>query len=178
VISERTEAKGTRGGRRLFPNDNKKIRISPKDETSHQDIYQEVFHSTSSLINDENGECVKVFLLVEVHNYYKLRDPKERLNTDFVVNFYECHDTSQVMASWWREDKKYTNQTSSRYRTTNLREPYIYLMSLICRLYGEKDYSRFSEAWMPLDYTIAISRRGFNWGSIISKQLSIFIQQA
>jgi hypothetical protein len=82
------------------------------------------------------------------------------------------------MASWWREDKKYTNRTSGWYQTTNLRESYIYLMALICRLYGEKDCSRFSEAWMPLAYTVAISGRGFNWGAIISKQLSICIQQA
>jgi hypothetical protein len=51
-------------------------------------------------------------------------------------------------------------------------------MALICRLYGEKDCSRFSEAWMPLAYTVAISGSGFNWGAIISKQLSICIQQA
>ena len=80
------------------------------------------------------------------------------------------------MASWWREDKKYTNQTSSWYQTTNLSEPYIYLMALICQLYGEKDCSRFSKAWMPLDYTVAIYGRGFNWGAIISKQLDICIQ--
>jgi hypothetical protein len=53
------------------------------------------------LINDDNGGCVRVFLLVEVQKYYKLRDPEERLNTDFIVKFYECHDTSWVMASWW-----------------------------------------------------------------------------
>jgi hypothetical protein len=82
------------------------------------------------------------------------------------------------MASWWREDKKYTNQSTDWYQTTNLREPYIYLMALICRLYGEKDCSIFSEAWMPLAYTVAISGSGFNWGAIISKQLSICIQQA
>jgi hypothetical protein len=31
---------------------------------------------------------------------------------------------------------------------------------------------------MPLAYMVAISGRGFNWGAIISKQLSICIQQA
>jgi hypothetical protein len=58
------------------------------------------------LINDVNGEYVGVFLLVEVQSYYKLRYLEERLNRYFFVNFYECHDTSWVMASWWREDKK------------------------------------------------------------------------
>jgi hypothetical protein len=84
------------------------------------------------LINDENGGCFRVFLPVEVQKYYKLRDPEEWLNTDFVVNFYERHDTNRVMASWWREGKKYTNRSTGWYGTTNLREPYIYLMALIC----------------------------------------------
>jgi hypothetical protein len=51
-------------------------------------------------------------------------------------------------------------------------------MDLICRLYGEKYCSRFSEAWMPLAYTVAISGSEFNWGAIISKKLIICIQQA
>jgi hypothetical protein len=121
------------------------------------------------LINDDNAECVRVFLALEVQGYYKLRDPEEQLNTDFIINFYEKHNTNRVMASWWREDKKYTNQTFGWYPMTNLRESYIYLMALIYRLYGEKDCSRFSEAWMPLSYTVSIYGRGFNWGAIISK---------
>jgi hypothetical protein len=104
-----------------------------------------------------------VFLPVEVQKYYKLRDPEERLNTKFIMKFYERHNTSQVMASWWREENKYTNWSTGWYQMTNLREPYIYYMALICRLYGEKDCSRFSEAWMPLAYTVAIFGSGFNW---------------
>jgi hypothetical protein len=130
------------------------------------------------LINDDQWQVCRVFLPVEVQSYYKIRDPEERLNTDFIIKFYEHHDTDRVMDSWWREDKKYTNQTSSWYQTTNLRELYIYLMALICRLYGEKDCSMFLEAWMPLAYTMAIYGRHFNWGAIISKKLSICIQQA
>jgi hypothetical protein len=60
----------------------------------------------------------------------------------------------------------------------NLREPYMYLMDLIYRLYGEKDCSKFLEAWMFLSNIIAISGSSFNWGAIISKQLSINILQA
>jgi hypothetical protein len=114
------------------------------------------------LINDDNGGCIGVFLPVEVQNYYKLRELEEWLNTDFVLSFYQKHDTSKIMASWWREDKNFTNRTSGWYPMTNLREPYIYLMALLCRFHGEKDYTRFLEAWMPLAYTIAISGIGFN----------------
>jgi hypothetical protein len=51
-------------------------------------------------------------------------------------------------------------------------------MSLIYRLYGEKDCSIFSEAWMPLSYIVAIFGSDFKWGTIISKKLRIYIQQA
>jgi hypothetical protein len=60
------------------------------------------------LINDEKGERVIFFLPTEFHKNYKLRDPEEQFNIEFVVNFYEFHDTSQLMASWWKEDKKFT----------------------------------------------------------------------
>jgi hypothetical protein len=95
------------------------------------------------LINDENGGCIVLFLSIDIHKYYKIRDPEEQLNTDFVVKFYEFHDTIWLMASWCREDKKFTNRSNGWYGTINLREPYIYLMSLIYRLYKEKDCSKF-----------------------------------
>jgi hypothetical protein len=64
---------------------------------------------------------------------------------------------------------------NSWYNMVNFKDPYIHLMALIYRLYGEKDFSKFSEAWIPLAYTVAISGRSFNWGAIIPKQLSINI---
>jgi hypothetical protein len=57
-------------------------------------------------------------------------------------------------------------------------EPYAYLMALLCILHGEKDFSRFSEALMPLAFTIVVSGTSFNWSAIISKQLSTCIKQA
>jgi hypothetical protein len=51
-------------------------------------------------------------------------------------------------------------------------------MALIYQLYGEKDCSKFLEAWMSLAYTIVIIGCSFNWGEIISKQLSICVKQA
>jgi hypothetical protein len=114
------------------------------------------------VINDDNGQIFRVFLLVEVQKYYKLREPDEYLNKDFFVKFYQKHDTSKIMVSWWREDKKFTNQNSGWYPMANLRQPYIYLMALLCWLHGEKYCSMFSEAWMPLAYTFTISRTSFN----------------
>jgi len=98
------------------------------------------------LINDDNGQIAGVFLPLVVQNYYKLGDPDELLSTDFVVKFYQKHDTSKIMVSWWTEDKKFTNRDSGWYPMANLKQPYIYLMALLCRLHGEKDCSIFSKA--------------------------------
>jgi hypothetical protein len=54
----------------------------------------------------------------------------------------------------------------------------MYLMILLCILYGKNDFSQFTEAWIPLAYTIAMQGKRFNWGAIISKQLSTIIEQA
>jgi hypothetical protein len=79
-----------------------------------------------------------------------------------VVIFYEFHDTSRLLALWWKEDKKFINMINGLYITVNLREPYMYLMALNFRLYGEKYFSKFLEALMPLAYTVAISGSSFN----------------
>jgi hypothetical protein len=91
------------------------------------------------VVNDENGRCVGVFLPIEVHKYYKLGDLEERLNTNFVVKFYVFHDTIRLMASWWKEDNKFTKGSNDWYSISNLRDPYIYLMDLILLLYAERD---------------------------------------
>jgi len=62
------------------------------------------------MVDNEEGECVGIFLPLKVQKYYKLRDQEEILNIDFVVRFYEFHDTNWLLASWWKEDKNFTNR--------------------------------------------------------------------
>jgi hypothetical protein len=121
------------------------------------------------IVNHEEGKYVGFFLPVEVQKNYMLKYPEERLNTKFLVKLYEFHDTSRLLASWWKLYRKFNNRRNGWYNMVNLREPYIYLMVLICRLYGEKDCSKFSEEWIPLAYPMTISDNSFNWDAIISK---------
>jgi hypothetical protein len=67
---------------------------------------------------------VGVFLPAKVNKYYKLSELEFRLNTDFMVNFYVDHEISKLVASWWKEDRKFINRTSGWYGTKNIREPY------------------------------------------------------
>jgi hypothetical protein len=70
------------------------------------------------------------------------------------------------------------NRITGWYNTMNIQEPYMYLIALIYRLYGEKDCSKFSEACIPLTHTMAILGSSFSWGAIISKKLNINLSQA
>jgi hypothetical protein len=54
----------------------------------------------------------------------------------------------------------------------------MFLMTLIYQLSREKDCSKLSKAWMPLAYTMAISGSIFNWEAVISRELSIRIEEA
>jgi hypothetical protein len=56
-------------------------------------------YADKCLINDVEGNCVGVFLSVEVNKYYKLIEPEVRLNADFMVKFYEIHDIGRLLAS-------------------------------------------------------------------------------
>lgn len=102
-------------------------------------------------IGDEQGQWIRIFLPPEISKYYKLQEPKFRLNNNSVVDFHVHHDVRKMVDSWWKEGNKFINQTSRWYGITNLRDQYMYLMVLLCRLYGEKNFSRFTEAWMPLE---------------------------
>jgi hypothetical protein len=51
------------------------------------------------LINNVEGNCVGVFMSVEVNKYYNLMEPKVKLNIDFMVEIYEKHNTNKLLAS-------------------------------------------------------------------------------
>ena len=118
-------------------------------------------------IKNDKGDCFGIVIPVEVKKYYKLRDLEEMLNIDFFFTFYELYETSWLVASWWKEDKNFTNRNNGWYKMVKITDPYMHLMALINLLYREKDYSKFLEAWMPLAYTVPISRNSFHWGAII-----------
>jgi hypothetical protein len=51
------------------------------------------------LINDDNNECVRVFMPSEVQSYYNLKDFELNLTIVFILSFYASHDTIKIMSS-------------------------------------------------------------------------------
>jgi hypothetical protein len=80
--------------------------------------------------------------------------PEVMLVTHFMNDFYEKNDVENTLARWWREDKRFFHKNTIWYAIINLREPYMYIMALLCRLYGERNCSRFTYTWVPLAYIV------------------------
>jgi hypothetical protein len=129
-------------------------------------------------IMNEQGECIWSFHPQDMDFFYKLPSPDESLTKEFVIEFYEKYDTNNVLNNWWKEDIKFSKWSNGRYTILGLREPYIYAMILLCRLYGEKYCSQFSKAWPPLACHVAMWGNKFKWGGVISKKLNLKIIQA
>jgi hypothetical protein len=58
-----------------------------------------------------------------------------------------------------------------------MRDPYIYTTYLIAILYGEKNYTHFKDAWLPLVYKIVTTGSFFNWETILSHSLNRMIER-
>jgi len=61
-----------------------------------------IIHHTNAdkcVIDNVDGECIGVFLPMETSKYYKIKYHEVKLNNDFVVEFYEHHNTGQLLAS-------------------------------------------------------------------------------
>jgi hypothetical protein len=91
--------------------------------------------------------------------------------------FYDKNDVVNILANWWKEEKKLLNGTNGWYVIIGLRVPCVYLMVLICILYGDKICSIFLDAWVLLTYTMATIGGIFNWGDILSYQLGVMIER-
>jgi hypothetical protein len=66
------------------------------------DLLEWIIHHSNAekcLLNNKYGECIGVFLLIEVIAFYKLKDVEVRLNIDFILEFYECRNNGQFLTS-------------------------------------------------------------------------------
>jgi hypothetical protein len=71
-----------------------------------------------------------------------------------------CRD---VIKSWWVCEKLFRTRRIGTYPTNLLRTPYRNVVSLLSRLYGEEDSTKFKESWLPFIYAVTKTSIMFNW---------------
>jgi hypothetical protein len=61
-----------------------------------------------SMIMNDASQCMGSFLAVKnLERYYKIPKLEVHLVNLFVDEFYQKHDENKILASWWKEDKRF-----------------------------------------------------------------------
>jgi hypothetical protein len=88
---------------------------------------------------------------------YKLSSyPKYIYNKDFVSEFkrkeyFESYQTYlDIINDWWRNKAKFKSDTHGVYATTSLNEYMVYVVMVLCRLFGKESPTHFPAEWVPL----------------------------
>jgi hypothetical protein len=97
---------------------------------------------------------------------------KERKIDNKILDEFQ-HTTKELCPKWYKPDKQFKHRPKGGYPTISLRRPYQYMVSMLCRLYGEPDASHFSLSYMPLIYYCADKGLSFNWDDILSTNLTV-----
>jgi hypothetical protein len=90
--------------------------------------------------------------------------------TNILIEFK--YTTKELCPRWYKIDKKFKLRPRGGYPTTMLRRPYQYMVSMLCRIYGEQYASQLSLSYMPLIYYCVDEGLSFKWDDILSSNLT------
>jgi hypothetical protein len=85
--------------------------------------------------------------------------------TTWVEEFHKDKDANKSISKWRVEGKIFQTKKYSIYSTFNLSIPYIYVVSMISRLYGEPNDINFKETRVSLIYIVTTKGVIFNWAT-------------
>jgi hypothetical protein len=91
------------------------------------------------------------------------------LNEAFLKGFNKDNkDPTKLMEGWWLDEDRPFKQGQWLIPTQEFKTPYMMLIAMIRRLYGEEKSSHFHMEWLPMAYTIVKIRHVFNWADILT----------
>ena len=103
---------------------------------------------------------------------YKLPKPEIFCNKEFLEKFNqeECVQYNlklpQLIKYWWADENKFKIDSLGKYATSSYKARELYVTTLMCQLYGEKNPNHFKLEWVPIMHKV-ISGYNFNWGTIL-----------
>jgi hypothetical protein len=124
-------------------------------------------------ILDSQGLVIDSFRPEHIQVMYKLSScPKYIYNKDFVNEFQrkECFESDQkypdIIKHWWRNEAKFKADTHGVYATASLNKYMVYVLMMLCRLFGKKIPTHFPTEWVPLLCEV-VEGYSFNWDKIL-----------
>ena len=108
---------------------------------------------------------------------YKLPDQQDIYDNQFVEKFAKKNEDPFKMIQGWRKmDNKFKHDKSGMYPIASLANPYNFAASMLCRLYGLPDNTKFSINWVPL-IDSCVNSHIMNWETIFFENLAKAINE-
>ena len=76
-----------------------------------------------------------------------------------------------MIRGWARDENKFRANELGIYATDSLNEYMVYLVMMLCRLFGRKDPFHFNADWTPFLEEVS-EGRSFNWHKILSDNIA------
>lgn len=103
---------------------------------------------------------------------YNLPNAQDIYDKQFVPRFVkENEDPFQMIHEWRRRDNKFKQDKAGMYPIAFLANPYNFAASILCRLYGLLDNSKFSINWVLLIES-CVNSHIMKWATILSNNLA------
>jgi hypothetical protein len=125
---------------------------------------------------------LQVFLIAslkeeDIKVWYKTPESTIALDESFLDKFRVDHNDFETLMEDWFIDEEWSLKKGERYVLTQyLKDPYIILNTMICRLYDEETNTHFRMEWFLMAYTVAKTGKAFNWASILSFNITNQVQ--
>jgi len=122
-------------------------------------------------------ELIWSFRTEDLKKMYHIPDPQDIYDSTFVANSAKKNPIPFNLSQGWRVlDNKFKYDKSSMYDIASLANPYNYAATMLCRLYGPPNNTKFSIEWIPL-IDPCVNSHIMNWPSILSDNLDTTITE-
>lgn len=122
-------------------------------------------------------ELIGLFKAEDLKNMYHILDLQDIYDNKFVANFAKKNlDPFKLIQGWMVLDNKFKYDKSSMYVIASLENPYNYASTMLCRLYGLPNNTKFSIKWIPW-IDACVNFNIMNWHSILYDNLATTITE-
>jgi len=122
-------------------------------------------------------ELMGSFKAEDLKQMYHLPNPQDIYYRSFLEKFTKENEEPFKMIHGWRVlENKFKYDKMGMYPIASLENPHNYAGSMLCRLYGIPNNTKFFIEWVPL-IDACINCHIMNWSTILSDNLSTTISE-
>lgn len=122
-------------------------------------------------------ELMESFKVEDLKQMYHLHDPQDIYDKSYMAKFAKQNEEPFKMIYGWRVlENEFKYDKMGMYPVASLVNPHNYASSMLCRLYGLLNNTKFSIEWVPL-IDACVNSHIMNWATILSNNLATAISE-